>query len=73
MSLTVSSAGNNYYLSLCKPEGALCILDVPLEGTLFWCENYTTRPDIRLCEQSFDLLNYLDLLWDESENVNSFG
>ena len=47
----------------------LCILDIPVEGTLFRCESSTQRPDIRLCDQSFDLMDCLDLLWDEGENI----
>ena len=46
-----------------KLEGALCTLDVSLEGTLFRCEISTQRTDIGLCDQLFDLL------WDEGENV----
>ena len=29
----------------------------------------TQRTDIELCNQLFDLINHLDLLWDEGENV----
>ena len=74
VTLTVSLTGNNYCLLLevdtqCTPEGALCILEIPLEGTLCRCESSTQRPNIRLCDQSFDLMDCFDILWDEGENV----
>ena len=42
-----------------------------LEGTLFRCEMSTQRTDIGLCDQLFDLMNSLDLLWDEGEDATS--
>ena len=52
-----------------KPEGTRCTLDVPLDDTIFRCEIYSQRTDIGLCDQLFDLINHLDLLWAEGENV----
>ena len=54
-----------------EPEGALLVLHwmFPWRVHLFCCVISTQRTDIGLCDQLFDLINYLGLLWDEGENV----